>query len=747
MFQEILVNVSFLKHTLTKKDSGVVEGDYNSTKLVFAFEEDIKSNYKVRFKMSNPHGEVVLLEELKDLTKPEIILAGYDDNGDVYSLFPEQGLYPFELVLFDEDSKLTSAPGWLNVSKRQVNVGQGGGVEYYLPMLDELITRVEALEQSGTGGGITIDDVKPFRFTVTQDGKNYRSSATYEEIKEVIDTGNRSVICEYEEYDLPFAGMLGAENFMFYTGASAYDIRITINTYTVNVQQEEIAPVTVVNVLDYGAVGDGVTDDTDAIQEALYVAEEQGLPLYIPAGNYLVSKTITTHARDTEHAKQSKALNIYGDGMNTLFTTTEDFDGEYVFYIDVKGTQPRMLWVHDFAIDLYADVSGIYFHEIGMKSVVENLWITNKCEANTDVRSGIYCVAATVTTFEKIKCMYFGTGAGIAIGVMNSCKVIDCDTIFCRYGIYALGGGNAIVQNCRLDENEYGIYQYFNTDKLLETNAYVKDGENVFKQPLDAMGISTGVFAGLTIQGCRFEHNGDRAILLLGYGGGYLTNKAVTISGNYISGLGTGDEGKQRRAIFLGRCAGVVIDGNSFKGDPWVSGGDIEQNIHIEGDITNIALRNNVAISVKGDDGTAIKSNHKLPLGLTSSNGCNFIDDIEVNQETVKNFDVRASKFIQCSKSSIAGGKLDVNKGNVYVLADGSEVSNIALTADTYCCQEVMFVADGSVTIKMTSTIMLNGGVDFVMGVGDTITLARVWVNSGLRWVEKSRSVNRAITE
>lgn len=138
MLQEILVQVSFLRHTLTKKDSGVVEGDYNSTKLVFEYAEDISQKH-VRFKMSNPNGEVVLLQEL---TEHEVILVGQDADGNLCSLFDTPGLYPFELVLWDEDSKLTSAPGFLSVSKRQVDVGQGGGAEHYLPLFDEILTKV-----------------------------------------------------------------------------------------------------------------------------------------------------------------------------------------------------------------------------------------------------------------------------------------------------------------------------------------------------------------------------------------------------------------------------------------------------------------------------------------------------------------------------------------------------------------------------------------------------------------------------
>lgn len=44
-----------------------------------------------------------------------------------------------------------------------------------------------------------------------------------------------------------------------------------------------------VNVVNYGAVGDGVTDDTEAIQAAVDAAEESGSTLFIPDGMYLVS--------------------------------------------------------------------------------------------------------------------------------------------------------------------------------------------------------------------------------------------------------------------------------------------------------------------------------------------------------------------------------------------------------------------------------------------------------------------------
>ena len=132
MVNEIIIKVSFQKHTLTKSGPGITEGDYNTTKLVFEFDEDV-SDCRLLFKMNNPNGELAFLEELNDAR--EVMLVGKDENGNTCSLFSIYGLYPFELVRYHGESKLTSAPGWLNVSKRQVAV-EDNTVSAYLPWLD-----------------------------------------------------------------------------------------------------------------------------------------------------------------------------------------------------------------------------------------------------------------------------------------------------------------------------------------------------------------------------------------------------------------------------------------------------------------------------------------------------------------------------------------------------------------------------------------------------------------------------------
>ena len=68
-----------------------------------------------------------------------------------------------------------------------------------------------------------------------------------------------------------------------------------VNQKTLDVVKK-VSNLNFINVKDYGAKGDGVTDDTDVIQSAVAdLMKKGGGTLYFPAGEYLVNGTIYTH--------------------------------------------------------------------------------------------------------------------------------------------------------------------------------------------------------------------------------------------------------------------------------------------------------------------------------------------------------------------------------------------------------------------------------------------------------------------
>lgn len=60
-------------------------------------------------------------------------------------------------------------------------------------------------------------------------------------------------------------------------------------------------PTGVVSVKAFGAVGNGIVDDTNAIQNALVYAQPLGYAIYFPAGTYVVSNTIVLSSTDSAY--------------------------------------------------------------------------------------------------------------------------------------------------------------------------------------------------------------------------------------------------------------------------------------------------------------------------------------------------------------------------------------------------------------------------------------------------------------
>lgn len=185
---EIKMNVNFDEHECKyeRKDdmSILISGDYNSTKVIFNFDRD--DGIKV-FEMKDPSGKIVYVREIinneiiltgnVDVTtiRNDIIYTKYTDSalneywydrelGKLYdnefieidnidinnltketknaSLFSSSGTYPFEISLYDGDSKLTSESNCFIVQPEQVVI-DNETVEVYLPIFDELINQVE----------------------------------------------------------------------------------------------------------------------------------------------------------------------------------------------------------------------------------------------------------------------------------------------------------------------------------------------------------------------------------------------------------------------------------------------------------------------------------------------------------------------------------------------------------------------------------------------------------------------------
>jgi hypothetical protein len=130
--------------------------------MVFTF--DREDGTKI-FEMKSPSEQLVMVQEIEN---NEIILYGEDENENIASIFSEDGYYIFEISLYENDSKLTSASGKIKVKPEQVVI-DGEVVEAYLPVFDQLLSEVSTaltetsnldieVSKSGSVATITLTD-------------------------------------------------------------------------------------------------------------------------------------------------------------------------------------------------------------------------------------------------------------------------------------------------------------------------------------------------------------------------------------------------------------------------------------------------------------------------------------------------------------------------------------------------------------------------------------------------------------
>jgi len=68
----------------------------------------------------------------------------------------------------------------------------------------------------------------------------------------------------------------------------------------------------IISVKDFGAIGDGVTDDTTSIQNALQYGCDNQYAVYVPAGTYLLNSQINV---TLGNGSKGASLNVHGDGQ------------------------------------------------------------------------------------------------------------------------------------------------------------------------------------------------------------------------------------------------------------------------------------------------------------------------------------------------------------------------------------------------------------------------------------------------
>lgn len=129
---EYKVNVCFEKNKIITALSELVQNDYNSTKLKFAFD---KNGSRFLFKLKYPDNTVYVDE----IVNNELILGA--------GVLNQSGYYQYEISMYDTDNRLTDyAIGQIYVRNEVVSTDEIVEPDDRVPILDNLINEVNSID-------------------------------------------------------------------------------------------------------------------------------------------------------------------------------------------------------------------------------------------------------------------------------------------------------------------------------------------------------------------------------------------------------------------------------------------------------------------------------------------------------------------------------------------------------------------------------------------------------------------------
>jgi hypothetical protein len=180
-----------------------------------------------------------------------------------------------------------------------------------------------------------------------------------------------------------------------------------------------------VNIKDFGAVGDGITNDSAAFVAALSAIASTGQTLYVPAGTYKINQELSTTGN----------LSIVGDGDSSILDFSGTVVGATGKALSVSGSFTAL---PDLANPAYANASSVVFNSAPSLNVTDVFVIYNPTNYSYSgfrsyYRAGEWCEVYGIT----------GNTANITNPLYASYVAADVD-------LYKLNSPNVSLRNFRI---------------------------------------------------------------------------------------------------------------------------------------------------------------------------------------------------------------------------------------------------------------------------------------------------------
>jgi len=300
-----------------------------------------------------------------------------------------------------------------------------------------------------------------------------------------------------------------------------------------------------VSVKDFGAVGDGVTDDTDAMQ----AAHDTGKVIYYPEGQYNFSSTITI------------ALGgIVGSGLGTTYLVSTSTSNDNLF--EYTGTTAGYFS----GFQLQGDVSNTSGAGIEVVTATsDNAYSVFENVNFYQLPEGIRFTKARL--FKVIGCNFISyTSAGCIVANTNNNDAGDSVITDCTfygngasaYGIIQYSSGGLKIIGNKFNHGAAAYYLYYTVTSA--TSILIVDGNSIENMSSGAIVLASSVASSYTFNYVSISNN-EIAICANGITTdttGFISEMSIT--GNVINVSASG------AAIALVKVSNLNIGGNTFNG-------------------------------------------------------------------------------------------------------------------------------------------------------------------------------------
>lgn len=300
----------------------------------------------------------------------------------------------------------------------------------------------------------------------------------------------------------------------------------------------------VISVKDFGAVGDGVTDDTAAIQAAITYAESTATPpaagpgqitIFFPFGKYKITNELLV----------TKSISFVGDGHS-----------EY-------STGSRILQLNDtkdhFRVVPVSTGCSCSWDELILLGATAGATLT-ACINITKV--GVGCNSI------RIRNCVFGTPQAFAIKIQAADDVVIDGNLFDVAGLHGIALGTTTaadaVSNCIISNNNFfdvavKCILAYNVDGLLITNNRVYNATFTTDVFLDGLDTTPYQLKNIVVNGNSFKNVNCLAMVE--------DIEGFTFTGNSGSLLGNGASSVRSCISINGACTDIVVVGNRLSGE------------------------------------------------------------------------------------------------------------------------------------------------------------------------------------